>query len=157
MSSSTRPSITLSDVGLTWPDGTIALAGITGTFGAGRTGLIGLNGSGEFPLLRLIAGELRPSNGRITTSATVAHIPQTLTLEVDTTVADLLGVGNQVLALRAIEAGDASAHHFDVLSDHWDVESRAAEALRDAGLPSVELDRRVAQHSRGGGPAGAVA
>src|SRR3954447_31640 len=149
MSSSTRPSITLSDVGLTWPDGSTVLAGITGTFGAGRTGLIGLNGSGKSTLLRLIAGELRPSNGRITTSATVAHIPQTLTLEVDATVADLLGVGNQVLALRAIEAGDASAHHFDVLGDHWDVESRAAQALRDAGLPSIGLDRRVGQLSGG--------
>src|SRR4051794_1822283 len=156
MSSSTRPSITLSDVGLTWPDGTAALAGIIGTFGAGRTGLIGLNGSGKSTLLRLIAGDLRPSNGRITTSATVTHIPQTLTLEVDATVADLLGVGNQVLALRAIEAGDASAHHFDMLGDHWDVESRAAEALRDAGLPSVELDRRGGAPSRGGGALGAV-
>src|SRR3954451_11933902 len=138
MSSSTRPSITLSDVSLTWPDGTIALAGITGTFGAGRTGLIGLNGSGKSPLLRLVAGELRPSNGCITTSATVAHIPQTLTLEVDATVADLLGVGNQVLALRAIEAGAAAGHPIHAPRDHRGVESRAAEALRDAGLPSVE-------------------
>src|SRR3954452_23955571 len=149
MSSSTRPSITLSDVGLTWPDGTTALTGITGTFGAARTGLVGLNGSGKSTLLRLIAGELRPSTGRIATSETVAHIPQTLTLGVDGTVADLLGVGGQVLALRAIEAGDASAHHFDVLGDRWDVETRAAEALRDAGCPSVALDRRVGQLSGG--------
>jgi ATPase subunit of ABC transporter with duplicated ATPase domains len=149
MSSPIRPSITLSGVGLSWPDGTTALAGITGTFGAGRTGLTGLNGSGKSTLMRLIAGELRPSTGRITTSAAVVHIPQTLTLEVDATVADLLGVGNQVLALRAIEAGDASAHHFDVLGDHWDVESRAAEALRGAGLPSVGLERRVGQLSGG--------
>jgi ATPase subunit of ABC transporter with duplicated ATPase domains len=149
MSPSTRPSITLSDVGLTWPDGTTALAGITATFGAGRTGLVGLNGSGKSTLLRLIAGELRPSTGRITTSAAVAHLRQTLPLQVDATVADLLRVGHQVRALRAIEAGDASAHHFDVLGDHWDVESRAAEALRDAGLPSVELDRRVAELSGG--------
>src|SRR5881409_3443935 len=101
MSSSTRPSITLSDVGLTWSDGTTALAGITGTFGAGRTGLVGLNGSGKSTLLRLIAGELRPSTGHVTTSAAVAHIPQTLTLEVDATVTELLGVGNQVRALQA--------------------------------------------------------
>src|SRR3954470_5784386 len=115
MSSSTRPFITLSHVGLTWPDGTPALAGITGTFGAGRTGLVGLNGSGKSTLLRLIAGELQPSTGRVTTSEAVAHLRQTLPLEVDATVAELLGVGNQVFALRAIEAGDASAHHFDVL------------------------------------------
>src|SRR4051812_26914455 len=149
MSSSTRPSITLSDVGLTWPDGSTVLAGITGTIGTGRTGLVGLNGSGKSTLLRLIAGELPPSTGRVTTSEPVAHIPQTLTFEVETTIADLLGVGDQVHALRAIEAGDASPHHFDVLGNDWDVESRAAQALCDAGLPSVELDRRVGQLSGG--------
>lgn len=45
MSSATTPSVTLSDVGFTWPDGTPALAGVSGTFGAGRattsTGQVG--------------------------------------------------------------------------------------------------------------------
>ncbi|MGL4257822.1 MAG: ATP-binding cassette domain-containing protein, partial [Microbacterium sp.] len=54
----TAPSVVLDRVSFAWPDGTIALDGVTGSFGAGRTGLIGRNGSGKSTLLRLIAGEL---------------------------------------------------------------------------------------------------
>jgi len=60
MSRPPTASIVLSDIGLTWLDGSIALASITGSFGAGRTGLVGLNGSGKSTLLRLITGELTP-------------------------------------------------------------------------------------------------
>ncbi|MDN5919278.1 MAG: ATP-binding cassette domain-containing protein [Pseudonocardia sp.] len=149
MSSSTTPSITLSDVGLTWPDGTTALSGITGTFGVGRTGLTGLNGSGKSTLLRLVAGDLAPSAGHIVTSAPASYLPQTLPLAVEATVADLLGVTDRVAALRAIEAGDPAEWHFEVLGEDWDVESRAAEALRSVGLGPVGLDRRVGQLSGG--------
>lgn len=145
MSSSTIPSITLSDVGLAWPDGTTALSGVTGTFNLGRTGLTGLNGSGKSTLLRLIAGELTPSTGHIATSAPVSYLPQTLPLAVDATVADLLGVTARVAALRAIEAGDPAERHFEVLDEDWDIESRAAEALRSVGLSEIGLDRRVAR------------
>jgi ATPase subunit of ABC transporter with duplicated ATPase domains len=38
---------------------------------------------------------------------------------------------------------------FDVLGDDWDVETRAGEALRQAGVDSVGLDRRVVELSGG--------
>ena len=45
MSTLTNSSIVLTDVSFRWPDGAIALAGVTGSFGVGRTGLVGSNGS----------------------------------------------------------------------------------------------------------------
>ncbi|MGO4692206.1 ABC-F family ATP-binding cassette domain-containing protein [Glaciibacter sp. 2TAF33] len=142
-------SITLADVSLTWPDGSIALAGITGTFGAGRTGLVGANGSGKSTLLRLVAGVLPPTTGRILTSGDVASLPQGLTMDAGMTVAGLLGVAAKVEALHSIEAGNVSERHFEVIGDDWDIEARADEALRHIGLTSADLGRRMTQVSGG--------
>jgi ATPase subunit of ABC transporter with duplicated ATPase domains len=154
MPSSTTPSsatssITLDSVGFTWPDGSVALSEITGTFGAGRTGLVGSNGSGKSTLLRLIAGELTPTSGGVGTDGDVAHLPQALTLDVDVTVAGLLGIVDKLAALRAIESGDASEAHFDTVGDDWDIETRARATLVEIGLPAIELVRPVGSMSGG--------
>lgn len=149
MSTLKNSSITLTDVGLTWPDGSAVLAGITGTFSVGRTGLVGVNGSGKSTLLRLIAGDLTPTNGRITTAGDVDYLPQTLTLDVNATVADLLGITPKLDALHAIEAGDVSEQRFEALGDDWDIETDAAEALRSIGMGGTQLDRRVDELSGG--------
>ena len=109
------PSVVLDRVSFAWSDGSPALSDVTGAFGVGRTGLVGRNGSGKSTLLRLIAGELTPSAGHITTSMDVAYLPQRLTLDVGRPVAELLGVSGTLGALRAIEAGDVDPRHFDAV------------------------------------------
>jgi len=52
--SSNNAAIVLSNLSFTWPDGVPVLAGITGSFTTGRTGLVGANGAGKSTLLRLI-------------------------------------------------------------------------------------------------------
>jgi ATPase subunit of ABC transporter with duplicated ATPase domains len=143
------PSIVLDRVSFAWPDGTAALSDVSGSFGAGRTGLVGRNGSGKSTLLRLIAGELTPSAGHVTTTADVSYLPQRLTLDVTRPVADLLGVGDTLRALRAIDSGDADPRHFDAVGNDWDVEARAHAALAEAGLRPDMLDRSVGQLSGG--------
>ncbi len=147
--SSPSAAITLAGIGFTWPDGTDALRGISATFGRGRTGLIGLNGSGKSTLLRLIRGEIVPTAGTIATLGDVDYLPQTITLDTESTAADLLGVRAKVEALRAIEGGDASAANFDAVGDDWDIETRSGEALRTAGLDEDALDRPVSTLSGG--------
>jgi ATPase subunit of ABC transporter with duplicated ATPase domains len=143
------PSVVLDDITFTWPDGSTALSGISGAFGAARTGLVGRNGSGKSTLLRLIAGELAPDRGQVVRASDVAYLPQQLTLEVDRPVADLLGVARRLDALRAIEAGDADPRHFDAVGSDWDIEARSHVALAEAGLAPDMLDRSVGELSGG--------
>ncbi|TDN90637.1 ATP-binding cassette domain-containing protein [Microbacterium sp. BK668] len=143
------PSVVLDDVTFTWPDGSIALAGVSGTFGSGRTGLVGRNGSGKSTLLRLIAGDLTPDRGHVTRLEDAAYLPQRLTLDVDRPVAELLGVAAPLAALRAIESGDPDPAHFDAVGADWDVEARSHAALAEAGLAPAMLERRVGELSGG--------
>ncbi|HET9648877.1 MAG TPA: ATP-binding cassette domain-containing protein, partial [Microlunatus sp.] len=142
-------SITLDDLGLVWPDGSVAFEQLSATFGHGRTGLVGANGSGKSTLLRLVAGELTPSSGTVATDGPVAYLPQTLTLDVGATVAGLLGVRSVVDAIRAVESGSVEPHHFDLIGDDWDLEARAEVALDAVGLGAGDLDRPVGRLSGG--------
>ncbi|MFC7877019.1 ABC-F family ATP-binding cassette domain-containing protein [Isoptericola sp. NPDC057391] len=150
-----HPSVVLRDVTFSWPDGATPIAGVSGAFSRGRTGLVGLNGAGKSTLLRLVAGRLRPTSGTIGVSGVADYLPQRLTLDTDATVADLLGVRDVVDAVRAITDGtvpeDRLAALFDVVGDGWDVEERAHAELAGTGLPSGDgvLDRPVGTLSGG--------
>ena len=143
-------SILLSDLSLVWPDGSVALQGITAAFGRGRTGLTGANGAGKSTLLRLIAGELSPTSGTVATSEAVGYLRQDLALDGDQTLADVLGITPVRRALAAIIGGDASAENFDVVGDDWDVEERAVAVLSGLGFTAAgSLDREVRSLSGG--------
>ncbi len=71
------------------------LSGLTWRLGAGeRVALVGVNGSGKTSLVRLLAGELAPSAGRIETGATVrvAHLSQ-----------DTVEIAGELRVLEALE------------------------------------------------------
>lgn len=142
-------SVTLDRLAFTWPDGSTALDGVSGSFGTGRTGLVGRNGSGKSTLLRIIAGELTPTSGVVRATGEVAHLPQRLTLDTRRRVADLLGIAAALDAVRAIEAGDVDPTHFDAVGDDWDIEARAEASLAEAGLDPSFLDRSVGELSGG--------
>ncbi|WP_347123470.1 ATP-binding cassette domain-containing protein [Microbacterium sp. SY138] len=150
-------SVILDRLTFTWPDGSVALDGVSGAFGSGRTGLVGRNGAGKSTLLRLMAGELEPTSGMVTASGEVAYLPQQLTLDVDRRVAELLGVSEALDAVRAISAGDVDPAHFDAVGDDWDIEARAEASLAEAGLAPDFLDRRVGELSGGEAVLAAIA
>ncbi|TXK16359.1 ABC-F family ATP-binding cassette domain-containing protein [Homoserinibacter sp. GY 40078] len=146
---SVTPSVVLHDVTFAWPDGQTPIAHVSGAFGRGRTGLVGLNGVGKSTLLRLIAGELAPSSGRITTTGSVVRLKQRLAADPSLTLAELLGVHDTVAAIRAVESGRTEPELFDRIGTDWDIEERSLAALASAGLEVASLDRTVGTLSGG--------
>ena len=142
-------SVVFNDLSFSFPNGRVVLSGLSTSFGPGRTGLIGANGSGKSTLLGLIAGSLRPTSGSVTVIGDVGYLPQDLTLDVDASVASLLGIAAARDAIAAIEAGDVSQEAFDAVGDDWDVSERALSWLARLGLGHVGLDDRVGRLSGG--------
>lgn len=149
MNASTTYSVTCSNLSFSWQDGTPLFRDFDMAVGPGRTGLIGLNGTGKSTLLKLIAGELRPASGSVKVSGEVGYLPQNLTLDTGRRVDETLGIAATRAALHAIEAGDASEEHFTAVGDDWDVEERARATLDQLGLTHVGLDRTIGEVSGG--------
>jgi len=122
------------------------------TIPAARVGVVGRNGSGKSTLLRLIAGDLQPTAGTVTVPGRTARLPQDLLQRGEHTVAQLLGVGARLRALRAIEAGSIAESDFEIVGNDWDVEARSL-ALLAARVPSLrgeDLLTRRAETLSGG-------
>ncbi|MFC4532253.1 ribosomal protection-like ABC-F family protein [Sphaerisporangium dianthi] len=141
--------IICSNLSFSWPDDTPVFQDLSFTVGGGRTGLVAPNGAGKSTLLKLIAGEHRPARGSVSVEGVLGHLPQSLPLAGDLTVAEVLGVASIIEALDAIEAGDASEEHFTTIGNDWDIEERTRAQLDRLGLGDVSLARRL--HTMSGG------
>ncbi|MER5893595.1 ATP-binding cassette domain-containing protein [Streptomyces sp. NPDC001876] len=143
------PHITCSSLSFAWPDGGDVFEDFHLAVGPGRTGLIGLNGCGKSTLLRLIAGELTPTGGHITTAGDIGYLPQNRALDTALRVDAVLGIAAKRNALKAVESGDVREEHFTVVGDDWDVEERARATLDQLGLAGVGPDRTIGEMSGG--------
>lgn len=142
-------ALTCSALSFQWPDGTTVFDGLSLSMSRGRVGLVGSNGTGKTTLLKLMAGQLKPSAGSVTVTGSLAHLPQNITLDTALRVDQALGIAERRDAVRAVEAGDVREEHFETIGEDWDVEERALAMLGSLGLGGVELDRTVGQISGG--------
>ncbi|WP_406258911.1 ATP-binding cassette domain-containing protein [Streptomyces chartreusis] len=142
-------SVVCSTLSFAWPDDTPVFQDLSFTVGSGRTGLVAPNGTGKSTLLQLIAGELRPGAGSVAVSGTLGHLPQTLPLTGDLTVAEVLGVAPVIRAIDAVESGDVTEEHFTTIGDDWDIEERTRAQLDRLGLTGLSLDRSLGTLSGG--------
>jgi ATPase subunit of ABC transporter with duplicated ATPase domains len=126
------PSITLSNLSWSTPDGRPLLSNIDLSFGTERTGLVGRNGVGKTTLLKLVAGELQPHTGTIAVSGTVGILRQSVQVGPAETIADLFGATEALATLRRAEGGEAGVD--ELAAADWTLEARIHAALERSGL-----------------------
>ena len=114
-----------------------------------QVSLVGNNGSGKSTLLRIIEGGLKPVSGEVVCSSQPYYVPQHFGQYDQLTVMQALQVESKIKALQAIIAGDASAGHFTVLDDDWNIEERCLAALSFWGLQHIRLDQPMCTLSGG--------
>ncbi|MFN4017256.1 MAG: ABC-F family ATP-binding cassette domain-containing protein [Reyranella sp.] len=126
------PSITLSGLTATTPDGRTLFANLDLSFDGGRTALVGRNGVGKTTLLEIVAGLLSPQAGTVSTTGTLGVLRQTVQVAPQETLGDLMGVAEALDVLRRAEEGRATAD--ELASADWTIEARIASTLRRVGL-----------------------
>ncbi|WP_019998986.1 ABC-F family ATP-binding cassette domain-containing protein [Aureimonas ureilytica] len=128
--------LTLDSVCARTPDGPL-FQKLTFAIGTERVGLVGRNGSGKSTLLRIVAGLAEPSSGTVRRTGTIGLLRQDM--PGGWTLAEALGVANDLERLERILAGNGTAGDFDAAD--WTLESRIGAALAQVGLPALPLDR----------------
>lgn len=142
--------ITVYQVSYTHPDKESLFQDISFSVGKGqKVALTGNNGSGKSTLLRIIEGGLTPSSGEIICSSSPYYIPQHFGQYGGQTIAEALQVDRKIKALHAIIAGDASADHFSLLDDDWNIEERCLAALASWSLAHLSLSQQLCTLSGG--------
>jgi ATPase subunit of ABC transporter with duplicated ATPase domains len=134
------PSVTLSALTYTGPDGQTLFSHLDLSFGAGRTGLVGRNGVGKTTLFRLITGELTPASGTVSVAGRIGVLRQQVQPGAGETIADLFGVRVGLALLERAMAGEASAE--ELAEADWTLEARLDEALAALALdvgPTTQL------------------
>lgn len=114
-----------------------------------KTALIGNNGTGKSTLLKIIAGELQPSNGQINIEAEPYYIPQIFGQFNHLTVAQALKIEEKLHALNGILNGNTSTENFNLLNDDWAIEDRCNEHLNYWQLTDIDLSQKMETLSGG--------
>ena len=130
-------------------DGRTLFSELTLGFGRERTGLTGANGTGKSTLVRLLAGELRPSAGTVVRAGTLGYLPQDFQVRAEQPLAGVLGISDRLARVERVLAGDASTEDLDLVAGDWDLRERAEAVLARLGLSHLHLDRPVLDVSGG--------
>ncbi|MBT1696602.1 ATP-binding cassette domain-containing protein [Fulvivirgaceae bacterium PWU4] len=114
-----------------------------------KVALVGNNGVGKSTLLKIIAGTLQPSGGRVERTSTPYYIPQLFGQFNDLTIGQALQIDQKLKALNEILDGHATESNLALLDDDWTIESRCHEALTYWGLSDLDLIQKMGSLSGG--------
>lgn len=114
-----------------------------------KIALIGNNGVGKSTLLKIIAGELQPSEGQISILGNTYYVPQIFGQYNHLTIAQALKIESKLAALNEILSGIVTEDNLTTLDDDWNIEDRCQEALRYWNLSHLDLQQKLESLSGG--------
>lgn len=114
-----------------------------------KVALIGNNGVGKSTLLKIIAGDLLPTDGTLLLNAKPYYLPQIFGQYTHLTLAQALGVADKLNALNEILAGHVTEDNLNVLGEDWTIEERCAQALDYWQLSDLGLKQSLETLSGG--------
>lgn len=127
--------ISIDNLSKTYPNGTQALNQITFEINKGIFGLLGPNGSGKTTLMRILAGLLHPTGGKVFVFGhNTASFPQN--------IREMLGYLPQELGLHDTLTVQQELDYFAILKGYSDTKIRnkhVGKAMERAGLNSQHL------------------
>ena len=142
--------LTLQSISYTHPDKDLLFSNICLALNSkDKFALIGNNGTGKSTLLKIIAGDLNPSSGKIIADTTPYYVPQIFGQFDHLTIAEALKIQDRLSALKQILSGNATEHCFNTLNDDWTIEDRCMEALDFWQLDKLKLDQKLQTLSGG--------
>lgn len=141
--------IIASDISYETESGVFVFKNISVSFGKEKSGLVGKNGAGKTTLVKLLLGELKPLDGKISQANNIAYFPQDYQLNLSDTVGDVLGVSKKLAALEKINMGESSDELLETIGTDWDIKDRTISALNDLGLSDISLGRVLSTLSGG--------
>ena len=139
--------ISLNAVSYRTADTTLLFDNLTFSLTGDRTGLVGRNGVGKSTLVRLITGDLSPSEGTISVEGRIATLHQRLAPAPLDTLAGIMDVEGPLARLDRLEHGTPEEDDLE-LAD-WSLPQRLEAALSQVGLNGLTPDRPA--HTLSGG------
>lgn len=114
-----------------------------------KIALTGNNGTGKSTLLKIMAGELEPHEGKVISETIPYYIPQLFGQYNELTIAQALRTDAKLAALKEILAGNVTSAQLNQLNDDWTVEERCQEALAYWQLEGLDLTQKMSALSGG--------
>ncbi|WP_223229959.1 ATP-binding cassette domain-containing protein [Pseudoalteromonas piscicida] len=116
------PWIQVKQASLTLANGQCLFCDVDLTIERQFIAVTGPNGAGKSHLLKVLSGEQPLTSGERQSHGKCFYLPQDATNRF-TTVSELLGLKEKLVALHRAHQGLASEHDFDLISDDWQLES----------------------------------
>ena len=138
-----------NDISFEVRSGVSIFKNISVRLGSEKSGLVGRNGIGKTILLKLLVGEIEPTEGRIQRIGKISYLPQDYQLNLNQSVADALGITDKLEALKKIKEGKKDNDLIGLIGKDWDIHDRVLEKFEQLNIKNLALARPLDSLSGG--------